>query len=48
MPLGQFVLKDESPSVKEMENLSGILGMNVLSELKGLFVTADGVKRTNK
>lgn len=43
-----FVLKDESPGVKEMRNLPGILGMNLLSELKDLFVAAVGVKRMNK
>lgn len=43
-----FVLKDESPHIDEMKGLPGILGMNVLSELKDLFGATEGMKKMNK
>ena len=43
-----FVLKDESPNVEGMKGPPGILGMNVLSELKDLFVATDGMKKMDK
>lgn len=43
-----FVLKDESPDIEEMKGLPGILGMNVLSDLKDFFGPREGVKKMQK
>lgn len=37
-----------TPDVKDMEGLSGIIGMNMLSKLKDLSLTTDGMKKMNK
>lgn len=39
-----FVLTDTSPEAKEIRGLSGIIGMNIISELKLLFIIGEGIK----
>lgn len=43
-----FVLKDDSPNAEEMKGLPGILGMNVLSDLKDFLGYREGLKKMNK
>ncbi|XP_076843062.1 uncharacterized protein LOC143487779 [Brachyhypopomus gauderio] len=43
-----FVLTDTSPDVADMKGLSGIIGMNVISGLRDLFITGGGLKPMDK
>lgn len=43
-----FVLTDTSPQAEEIKGLSGIIGMNIISEFKSLFVTGENIKSANK
>lgn len=43
-----FVLTDTSTESEEIRGLSGIIGMNIISEFKSLFVTGESVKTANK
>ncbi|KAJ8346843.1 hypothetical protein SKAU_G00282440 [Synaphobranchus kaupii] len=40
-----FVLTNTGKAVEEMEQVPGIIGINVISELQGLFIQSEGVKR---
>lgn len=42
-----FVLTDTSPQAEEIRELSGITGMNIISEFKSLLVTGESVKTAN-
>lgn len=42
------VLSDTSLEAEEMRGLSGIIGMNNISEFKSLFATGEGIKTNNK
>lgn len=42
------MLTDNNPDVKEIKGLSGIIELNVLCELKDLFMTTNGVKKIEK
>lgn len=43
-----FVLTDSNPDVKEMKGLAGIVGMNVLSELKNLVLSGKDLDKEDK
>ncbi|KAJ8016012.1 hypothetical protein DPEC_G00002700 [Dallia pectoralis] len=43
-----FVLKDTSQQAEEIKGLSGIIGMNIISEFKSVFVTGENVKSANR
>ncbi|KAG1926094.1 interleukin-1 receptor accessory protein-like 1-A [Pimephales promelas] len=43
-----FVLTDSNPDVKEMKGLAGIVGMNVLSELKNLVLSGKDLDKESK
>lgn len=43
-----FVLTDKNLDVKEIKGLSGIIGLNMLSEWKDLFMTTSSVKKIEK
>ncbi|XP_041958650.1 uncharacterized protein cuzd1.1 [Alosa sapidissima] len=43
-----FVLKDSCSSAKERKAVPGILGMNVVGELKGLFTDFKGIKKLDR
>ncbi|RXN33232.1 Transposon Ty3-I Gag-Pol poly [Labeo rohita] len=43
-----FVLTDSSPDVKEMKGVSGIIGMNILSEVQSLFIPSEGMEKVDK
>ncbi|KAJ8346574.1 hypothetical protein SKAU_G00279750 [Synaphobranchus kaupii] len=43
-----FVLTNTGTAVEEMEQVPGIIGMNVISELQGLFIQSEGLKRMDR
>ncbi|KAL1260059.1 hypothetical protein QQF64_007886 [Cirrhinus molitorella] len=43
-----FVIKESESSTTELKGLPGIIGMNVLSELKDLFMTTEDMKKMDR
>lgn len=43
-----FVIKDNNPSGTELKGLPGIVGMNVLSDLKDMFMATEGIGKMDR
>lgn len=43
-----FVLTDSNPDVKEMKGVSGIIGMNIFSEVQSLFIPSKRMEKVDK